>query len=134
MLGFYACGGLVFEGCVEADAVMGEKVVDRVGPVAPVLHAYFALIRPVMFCFAVWVSFSPCVCVYRQSLYTLALVMLESVMTWRCFLHQFIWLWSLLCLGEWVLSALMMEMLFSLCIVGVHCPGWMIGLWELGKM
>ena len=65
MLGFFSCGKPVFEGCVEAGAVMGEKVAERAGPVAPVFRAYFALVGPVVLCCAVWLSFSS-VCIWAE--------------------------------------------------------------------
>ena len=56
MLGFCADGEPVFEGRIEAGAVMGEQVADGAGPVAPVSHDYCALIRPVVACSAMWVT------------------------------------------------------------------------------
>ena len=65
VLGFRSDSELVFEGCVEADAIMGEEVAERAGPVAPVFRAYFALVGPVVLCCAVWLSFSS-VCIWAE--------------------------------------------------------------------
>ena len=65
MLGFCANGEPVFEGCVEAGAVVGEKVAERAGPVASVFHVHFVLVGPVVLCCAVWLSFSS-VCIWAE--------------------------------------------------------------------
>ena len=58
----------VFEWCVEIVVVMCEEIADGAGPESPVFHAYFDLIGPVKFCFALRVSFSSvCVCAEFES-------------------------------------------------------------------
>ena len=55
----------VFEGCTEVGAIMCEEVAESADPESPVPHAYFAMVGPVVFCFAVRVSFPP-VCVWAE--------------------------------------------------------------------
>ena len=65
MLGFFSCGKPILEGCVEASAVVDKKVAERTDPISPMLHCYFALVRPVMACFVIWVAVSS-VCIWEE--------------------------------------------------------------------
>ena len=66
MLRFCAGGEPVLERLVEVDAVVDEEGADCAGPLAPMPRGYFALVWPVVACFAVGVV-NPFVCVRTEA-------------------------------------------------------------------